>query len=119
MTRKNSLQQDSVGHDGNDRNLMEPCSCPQIRLYFTQVPAAFGGRDCDSVGGNLLTSQWHKSLQRLRWGMYGNIFKGRAPRTYEKKYCSVETCPVDCEWFVVPLAACPLATKHPTVPIRL
>ena len=22
-------------------------------------------------------------------------------RTYEKKYCSVETCPVDCEWYVL------------------
>lgn len=42
------------------------------RRRDVQVPAAFGGRDCDSVGGNL---------------------------TYEKKYCSVETCPVDCEWF--------------------
>lgn len=37
-----------------------------------QVPAAFGGRECGAVGGNL---------------------------TYEKKYCSVETCPVDCEWY--------------------
>ncbi|CAL1127820.1 unnamed protein product [Cladocopium goreaui] len=37
-----------------------------------QFPAAFGGRECGAVGGNL---------------------------TYEKKYCSVETCPVDCEWY--------------------
>ena len=71
MTCKNSaISRFHLGHGGKDRNLMEPykqnCSFP-----LTQVPAAFGGRDCDSVGGNLFTSQWPKSLQRLRmWGMY-------------------------------------------------
>jgi len=70
VTCKNSaISRFHLGHGGKDRNLMEPCSFP-----LTQVPAAFGGRDCDSVGGNLFTSQWPKSLQRLRmWGMYENV----------------------------------------------
>mmetsp|Transcript_126555 Transcript_126555/g.300570 ORF Transcript_126555/g.300570 Transcript_126555/m.300570 type:complete len:1475 (-) Transcript_126555:127-4551(-) len=41
------------------------------RLRNVKTAATFGGRECHANGGNL---------------------------TYERKYCSVETCPVDCEW---------------------
>ena len=35
---------------------------------------------------------WFGSVWECLWDM--------ELRTYEKKYCSVETCPVDCEWYV-------------------
>jgi len=41
------------------------------RWRQVEVAATFGGKECHGNGGNL---------------------------TYEKKYCSVDTCPVDCEW---------------------
>lgn len=69
-----SLKQCPIDCKLSDWTLWSDCSVScgpgqAERSRQVQVAALFGGRDC--AAGNL---------------------------TYEKKYCSVDTCPVDCEW---------------------